>query len=148
MRAPQALNTALALGSLALWYPVAAGPSASGSLAIMIVGQAVAGIGFGAVFTAALRLIFPLAAADQRGGVVAAIYVVSYAAFGVPIVIAGYLAGPLGEVRTVYGYTAFTILLAVGSLIAQLRIRGMERVWASTSGVRCETSGDRRGPTR
>ena len=55
----------------------------------MIVGQVIAGVGFGAAFTAALRLILPLAAEHQRAGVVAAIYVVSYVAFGVPIVIAG-----------------------------------------------------------
>jgi hypothetical protein len=41
-----------------------------GSLAIMFVGQAIAGVAFGAAFTAALRLIFPLAAADERAGVV------------------------------------------------------------------------------
>ena len=67
----------------------------AGSLAIMIIGQAVAGVGFGASFTASLRLIFPLAAAHQRAGVVAGIYLVSYLAFGVPVVIAGQLAEPL-----------------------------------------------------
>ncbi len=67
------------------------GVSAS-SLAIMFVGQAVAGVGFGASFTAALRLIFPLAAAHQRAGVVAGIYLVSYLGFGVPVVLAGQLA--------------------------------------------------------
>ena len=41
----------------------------AGSVAIMIIGQAVAGVGFGASFTASLRLIFPLAAAHQRAGV-------------------------------------------------------------------------------
>ena len=67
----------------------------------MIVGQAIAGVGFGASFTAALRLIFPLVAANQRAGVVAGIYVVSYVAFGVPIVVEGRLVGALGEVPAV-----------------------------------------------
>jgi MFS family permease len=106
-----------------------------GSLAIMIVGQAIAGIAFGAAFTAALRLLLPLAAADQRAVVVSAIYLVSYIAFGVPIVIAGYLAGPLGEVQAVYWYTALTVLLALGSLIAQIRIKRHARsVRASARG--------------
>jgi MFS family permease len=95
----------------------------AGSLAIMIIGQAIAGVGFGASFTAALRLIFPLAPANQRAGVVAAIYVVSYVAFGLPIVIEGQLVGPLGEIPAVVCYTALTILLALVSLIAQARIK-------------------------
>lgn len=95
----------------------------AGSLTLMIIGQAVAGIGFGASFTAALSLIFPLAAAHQRAGVVAGIYVVSYVAFGVPIVIEGQLVGPLGEVPAVVSYTALTVLLALISLVAQARIK-------------------------
>ncbi|RAO37564.1 Quinolone resistance protein NorA [Micromonospora saelicesensis] len=94
----------------------------AGSLAVMIIGQAVAGVGFGASFTAALRLIFPLAAAHQRAGVVGGIYVVSYVAFGLPIVIEGQLVGPLGEVPAVVCYTALTVLLTLISLAAQARI--------------------------
>ena len=94
----------------------------AGSLAIMIIGQAVAGVGFGASFTASLRLIFPLAAAHQRAGVVAGIYLVSYLAFGVPVVIAGQLAGPFGLVPTVFWYSTVTVLLALVSLRAQLKL--------------------------
>lgn len=106
----------------------------AGSLAIMIVGQAIAGVGFGASFTAALRLIFPLAAAHQRAGVVGGIYLVSYVAFGVPIVIEGQLTRPLGEIPAVSLYTAVAILLAVISLIAQLRIKRSTR---SVAGRAC-----------
>jgi len=42
-------------------------------------------------------------------------------------VIAGYLAGPLGEVQAVYWYTALTVLLAFISLLAQLRIKRSAR---------------------
>jgi hypothetical protein len=48
--------------------------------------------------------------------------IVSYIAFGVPIVIAGQLTDPLGLVPTVVWYTALTVLLALISLIAQIRI--------------------------
>ncbi|TCC57789.1 MFS transporter [Kribbella pittospori] len=95
----------------------------AGSLAVMIIGQAIAGIGFGAAFTAALQLIFPLAAPHQRAGVVAAIYLVSYLALGIPVVIAGQLSGPIGEVPAVTSYTAVTVVLAFVSLIAQLRLK-------------------------
>ena len=100
----------------------------AGSLTTMIIGQVIAGVGFGAAFTAALRLILPLAAEHQRAGVVAAIYVVSYVAFGVPIVIAGYLAGPLGVVPTVVWYSAVAVLLALISLGAQLRTNRSARL--------------------
>jgi len=91
----------------------------AGSLALMIVGQAIAGIGFGAAFTAALQLLIPLVAAHERAGIVAAVYVVAYTAFGLPIVIEGQLVGPLGEIPAVVGYTALTILLALVSLVAR-----------------------------
>lgn len=92
------------------------------ALPMMMAGQAVAGVGFGASFTAALSLSLPLAAAHQRAGFVAGLYVVSYTAFGVPIVIEGQLVQPLGEVSAVVGYSLLTVLLAIVSLFAQVRI--------------------------
>jgi MFS family permease len=97
--------------------------AAAGSLATMIVGQAIAGIGFGACFTAALVLIFPLAPAHQRAAVVAVIYIIAYIAFGVPVVIAGQLTDSLGLVPTVLWYSAVTVVLALFSLAAQRRLR-------------------------
>jgi MFS family permease len=93
------------------------------SLPIMIVGQAIAGAGFGASFTGALRLIFPLAATHQRAGVAAGIYLVCYLAFGVPVVVAGVLANLAGLEPTVYWYVALTVILASIGLSAQLHLR-------------------------
>jgi MFS family permease len=97
------------------------------NLAIMILGQAIAGVGFGAAFTAALQLLFPLAAAHQRAAVVAAIYVVSYAGFGIPIVIAGLLTDAIGIVPTVLWYSAVAALLALVSLGGQRLLRRSTR---------------------
>ncbi|TCM37172.1 MFS transporter [Kribbella sp. VKM Ac-2568] len=120
----------------------------AGSLAVMILGQAIAGVGFGASFTAALRLIFPLAAEHQRAGVVGGIYLVSYVALGLPIVIEGQLTGPLGEIPAVTWYTAAAILLALISLIAQLRLkRSTPSVSGTTSSSVLRTS-DARTPER
>jgi predicted MFS family arabinose efflux permease len=94
----------------------------AGILPLMLAGQAIAGVGFGAAFTAALQLLIPLVRAHERAGLVAAIYVVSYVAFGLPIVIEGQLAEPLGEVPAVVSYSALTIVLALVSLIAQRRL--------------------------
>jgi MFS family permease len=97
--------------------------AAAGSLAVMFVGQAIAGVGFGAAFTGALSLIIPLVAPDQRAGVVAGIYVVSYLGLGVPVVIAGQLTDVIGVVTTVGWYSAVVVLLALLSLGAQQRIK-------------------------
>ncbi|BCW71631.1 MFS transporter [Arthrobacter sp. NicSoilB8] len=100
----------------------------SGSLALMIAGLVVMGIGFGAAFSASLRLIMPLAVPQQRAGIVAAIYVVAYIAFGLPVIIAGQLAAPLGLLPTVVGYGGATVALALVSLVAQMRIsRGRQK---------------------
>jgi MFS family permease len=99
----------------------------AGSLPTMIIGQAIAGGGFGACFTASLLLIFPLAPTHQRAGVVAVIYIIAYIAFGVPIVIAGQLVGPVGLVPTVFWYSAVTVLLALISLGAQVLLRRSAR---------------------
>jgi MFS family permease len=101
---------------------IISGASAS-SLVTMFIGQAIAGLGFGAAFTASLRLIIPLVAAHQRARVVAGIYVVSYLGLGVPVVLAGQLTDVLGVVPTVGWYSAVVVLLALFSLGAQQRLK-------------------------
>jgi MFS family permease len=103
------------------------GGAAAGSLVAMFVGQAIAGLAFGAAFTAALGLIIPLVAAHQRATVVAGIYVVSYVALGVPVVIAGQLSDALGVVHTVGWYSAVVVVLALISLGAQHRLERRTR---------------------
>jgi MFS family permease len=97
--------------------------AAGGSLGLMFAGQAAAGLGFGAAFTGALRLLIPLVAADQRAGVVSGIYVVSYLGLGIPVVAAGKLNDVIGVVPTVGWYSAVAVLLALLSLVAQQRIK-------------------------
>lgn len=96
--------------------------AAVGSLAVTFIGQAICGAAFGAAFTAALRLIIPLAAVHQRAAVAAAVYLVSYTAFGAPIIIAGRAADYLGLVPTVIWYSVITVLLAAISPSAQTRL--------------------------
>ncbi len=98
------------------------GGASGAGLTIMIIGQTIAGAGFGASFAAALRLVLPLAAAHQRARIAAAIYLVSYSAFGMPVVIAGHLTATIGLVPTVCWYSASSVLLSLVSLGAQLRL--------------------------
>jgi MFS family permease len=101
--------------------------ASAGSLPTMFAGQAIAGLGFGAAFTAALGLVIPLVAAHQRAGVVAGIYVVSYLGLGVPVVLAGQLTDVIGVVPTVGWYSAVAVLLALFSLGAQVRLKRRPR---------------------
>jgi MFS family permease len=98
------------------------GGASAGSLALMFLGQAIAGLGFGAAFTASLGLLIPLVDPDRRAGVIAGIYVVSYVGLGVPVIIAGWLTGVLGVVPTVGWYSAVVVLLSLISLGAQQRL--------------------------
>ena len=112
---PRAAMTVGIVASIVGAAGIAAG-AAAGSLATMFAGQAVAGVGFGAAFTASLRIIVPLVAAEQRAGVVAGIYVVSYLGLGVPVVVAGQLTDVLGIVPAVGWYAVVVVLLALLSL--------------------------------
>lgn len=67
-----------------------------GSATVFFIGATLAGIGFGAGFQGAIRMVVPLAGPQQRAGVLSALYVVCYLAMGVPAV--------FGGLRVVYGH--------------------------------------------
>jgi MFS family permease len=91
-----------------------------GSLPGLLVGTVVAGIGFGAGFQAALRMLLADASPTHRAGILSTIYVVSYLAFGVPSVVAGLFEPTFGLVPVVIGYGVFVVLAAVVALVLQL----------------------------
>lgn len=76
-----------------------------GSLALFLIGAAVAGLGFGPAFGGAFRALSNLAPSDQRAGLVSAILAVSYLAFSLPAVAAGAAVTQLGlhETADIYG---------------------------------------------
>lgn len=121
-RPPRALlgigTAALALGVGTVLLAVA-----HASIAGFFLGTAVAGAGFGAGFTGAIRTVVPRAAPDERAGVLSVLYLVSYLAMGVPAVLAGFRVVYAGGVlRTAREYGAFVIALAVAALVGtQLR---------------------------
>ncbi|MCU0152948.1 MFS transporter [Curtobacterium poinsettiae] len=90
------------------------------SLPGMVVGSAVAGVGFGAGFQAPLRMLLATAAPTHRAGLLSTIYVVSYLAFGVPSVIGGLLEPSVSLVPVIAGYGGFIVLAAVVALVLQL----------------------------
>jgi MFS family permease len=85
---------------------------------LMLAGTLISGAGFGVAFSSTLRTVLPMAANEERAGLMAAFYVEGYLSFSIPAVLAG-LAVPsagLSAVAWVYGSTV--VALAVVSMIA------------------------------
>jgi MFS family permease len=101
-----AVGAGITLGSLALT-----------SVPGFFLGSAVSGIGFGAAFLGAFRTLSALALPEERAELFAAVYVVSYLAFSVPAVLAGFAASTYGlrATTTVYGLGVIALTLFVVS---------------------------------
>lgn len=91
-----------------------------GWLWLFFTGAVVAGIGFGASFLGALRLLLPLAHAHERGALMAAFLALSYLAFCIPALLAGVSIKTAGLVTTTNVYGGVVILLAVSALAGLL----------------------------
>jgi hypothetical protein len=86
------------------------------SAAAFLAGGAVAGVGVGAgFFLGAYRILTALADSCQRAGLVAAIFVVYYLAFSVPVVAAGVATTRFGLHQTAVGYLAALAVLATAA---------------------------------
>ena len=75
------------------------------SLPGFLLAAVVAGSGFGTSFLGIMRSITPTVGPDQRGELFSSVFVVSYLAFGLPAVAAGFAAPELGleTTATIYG---------------------------------------------
>ncbi|WP_454906313.1 MFS transporter [Variovorax gossypii] len=100
------------MASIAVGLVLLLASLATRSLALFFVGTAVAGVGFGGAFSALVQTLAPLAQSHERGELFAAIFVVSYLAFSLPAMLAGFLVKPLGLLATVEGYAAVLLLIA------------------------------------
>jgi hypothetical protein len=85
------------------------------------VGLRLGGIGFGAAFTSALRLLIPAVQAQDRAATISAVYVVAYLGFSIPVILVGQLPAPLGLIPAIARYASATFALAIISLIGQFR---------------------------
>ena len=94
------------------------------SIVLAAVGTAIAGIGFGASALACFGTLARLAAPEERGEVFAVAFVISYVAFSLPAVIAGFAATSFGLHTTAVVYGLVVVLLGVITLVTQrLRAR-------------------------
>lgn len=115
-------RAALSGGALALAAGTAGALAAlsTGSLPFFCAATAVAGLGFGAAFTGALRSLAPVTAPSDRGRVFSALYVASYLAFSVPALLAGAIAPHAGLAATADGYGLAVTALALAAVVIAL----------------------------
>jgi MFS family permease len=91
-------------------------------------GTALAGVGFGAGFQGAIRLVAPLARPDQRAGVLSVLYIFSYLGLGIPAVVAGFaVAKGGGLVATSSEYGAGVIVLAALAAVNLIRLQDRQK---------------------
>lgn len=115
----------IGMASLAAGLVLLLASLATRSLALFFVGTAVAGVGFGGAFSALVQTLAPLAQPHERGELFAAIFVVSYLAFSLPAMLAGFLVAPVGLLATAQGYAA--VLLGVAAFGAWRQWAGLRR---------------------
>jgi predicted MFS family arabinose efflux permease len=85
------------------------------SPALLFGGSAVVGLGFGPAFVGTLRTLAPLASPSARGGLFAAVFVVSYLALAVPAVLAGLATTRWGLRDSASGCAIILVLLALAA---------------------------------
>ncbi|MCW2790829.1 MAG: transporter [Aeromicrobium sp.] len=105
-------TTALAIGTTLTLVALAAG-----SYWWFIAAAVVAGSGFGASFLGIMRSITPAAAPHERGELFAAVFAVSYLAFGIPAVAAGIASPHLGLATTTFIYGGLVVALSGGAAL-------------------------------
>jgi hypothetical protein len=124
---PPALGLWMGAGFLALGVAVILIAINSGTLALFFVGAVIAGVGFGGGFLGALRMLMPLAHAHERAGLMSTFLVLSYLAFCVPALAAGFSARTFGLVATSNVYGVAIMVLAALALTGLINHRSSIR---------------------
>ncbi|NYG05555.1 MFS family permease [Phycicoccus badiiscoriae] len=91
----------------------------TGSLVGFLLAAVVAGSGFGTSFQGIMRSITPTVGADQRGELFSSVFVVSYLAFGLPAVAAGFAAPRYGLEATATVYGLAVVVLSTAAALAR-----------------------------
>jgi MFS family permease len=125
----------LTLGAVLLVTGTAVGLAGvqADSVAMAALGTAVAGVGFGATGLASFGTLARIAEPAERGELFAVAFVISYVAFSIPAVIAGFAATHVGLHRTAVVYSSAVIAFGVLALIAQ-RLRTGRAAAAAAGG--------------
>jgi MFS family permease len=87
---------------------------------IFILGTAIGGVGFGASFSGAMRLVTSLANASERADLFSGIYVINYISLSIPVLVGGALIAPFGLDPSIIGYLAVILFVAVLGFVGQI----------------------------
>jgi MFS family permease len=119
----------LALSATLLLLGTAAGLAGveANSLTLAAFGTAIAGIGFGASALASFGTLARIAGPAERGELFAVAFVISYLAFSVPAVIAGFATTNVGLHETSVVYSTAVIAFSALALVAQRLRTGRAR---------------------
>ncbi|WP_432933897.1 MFS transporter [Microbispora sp. CA-135349] len=128
----------IAWGALALTAGIAlmAWSLSAGSAALFVVASVVIGVGVGFGMFGSLRTVGAAAPPDRRAQVMAAFYIVAYAAISLPAVAAGFAVRRLGAVQTFQIFGAVIVVVSLGSLVPAVslyRARARSRAAAAVS---------------
>lgn len=85
------------------------------SLPAYLVALVIAGTGFGTCFYGVLRSIVPVVKPGERGELFAALFTLSYLAFGLPTVLAGLAVGVFGLTPTTLGYGGIIVVFSAAA---------------------------------
>ncbi|MGW5349529.1 MFS transporter [Streptomyces sp. NPDC004031] len=133
---PWPTERTLALGAslLALGTGVGLAGVEADSVTAAALGTALAGVGFGAAGLASFGTLARIAAPAERGELFAVAFVISYLAFSIPAVIAGFATTDVGLHRTAVVYSSAVIAFGVLALVAQRLRTSRAAARASTAG--------------
>lgn len=92
------------------------------SIGLLWLGGAIGGVGFRAALSGPNRSMALRVRPDQRGGLFAAVFVIGYLAFGIPVVVAGQAADRIGLASAVTVYALVMLAVAVIGLLAESRL--------------------------
>ncbi|MFJ2979341.1 MFS transporter [Curtobacterium sp. NPDC087082] len=132
-RATARIATAVGAALLLLGAIGAGSAILSADLPLLVAAAVVGGSGQGAAFGSSLRILGPLADNATRGGLFAAVYLVAYAAYGVPVLVAGFFTGAVGLAGVGAAYAALVAIAAVAAGIGLTARSRRERAAVHTA---------------
>jgi MFS family permease len=102
------------------------------SIGLLWLGGAIGGVGFGAALSGPNRSMAERVQPGERAGLFAAVFVVGYLAFGIPVVVAGQAADRIGLAPAATAYVLVLLAVAVVGLLAGSR-HDRARAYRATS---------------
>ena len=93
------------------------------SLALLLAGSVIAGIGQGLAFMGLLAGVSDAAPDDQRSEVVSTFYVASWLGAALPVLAVGFAAPAIGLLPAAWIFTAVIAVISLGATVGLLKLK-------------------------